>query len=449
MKKLNRNLMVSAALAACVVNVAVAQESAQPKERLEIIDAFESATGLTLNGFIQAGYSRNNNVGNGGGLNHPIVGAGDTGFQFNALALSIEKPITTNILPRITPLPGPMPWEASFGFHAEYLYGRNGLPAGMNGFSGDTGPTTAPEVAGGDNRNNYRAYPQVYAQAFFPIWQGVAVTAGRFGSGVGRDIPSAWVPGPQVFYSHTYALVSQPDQVKGVLGSVNLMRNEYGFLAGEIGKVLGRQNWTDNNKDLSTLGALRWRSTDMETWIDYSFMSGNEANDMTYMTAPQMPTQRILSLDGSKQNRTHHSLSVGMTPADKWRVNAEFVEGKQNGNGVTTLLITPPGPPAPFTTKSYKGYNVQATYAASDVLRYAVRYEVFKDPAGIALFPVTAASSTFNALTAGFRYKLANNVHIRPEIRRDWQTNNNGVNAFGGGKASSQTTISTDLLVYF
>ena len=417
-------------------------------------DALESATGISAFGFLQIGYSSNNtsthDQATAGHTNLPIVGAPDEGLQLNALSLALEKPITTNILPRITPTPGPVPWDFSWGFRTELLYGRNALPAQMFGFDSQWAVNATPAgVAPGSTRQNYVAMPQVFVQAYFPVGLGVAAMFGRFGSGVGHDIAPDWRPGPNVFYSKTYTFVAQPDQVYGGLISANLMRNENGFLAGEFGIVKGRQNLNDNNNSNSTIGALRWRSTDMNTWVDYSFMSGDEQNDPTVNNI-QMPISRIISANGQK--REHHSLSVGFKPADAWQANVEYVYGKQSGDGqpgTIDILTFNPAIGNFFTGGEYSGIVAQAVFSASDKLSYGARYENFKDTKGVALFPVTAVPSEFNAVTLGMTYKINKSAILRPEVRYDWQTGNNGINAFGGGTADKQTTLSTDLIIYF
>lgn len=447
-----------AGLAALAVPAAQAQDVDSPASDGPYSlfgDSLESATGVRAFGYLQVGFSRNNvsthDQAAGGHSNFPVIGASDEGLQLNALHLAFEKSINTNILPRITPLPGPVPWEFSWGFRTELLYGRNALPAGMKGFDADWGVNRSPAgVAPGSNRQNYVAMPQVFAQFYLPFAQGVALTVGRFGSGVGRDIPPPWRPGPGVFYSHTYALASQPDLVTGVLASANLMRNDLGFLAAEIGAVQGRQNWKDNNKDRSVIGALRWRSTDMNTWLDYSFMRGNEQNDMTVVSAPQMPIARLISPRG--QLRQHHSFSAAFKPADDWQVNAEVVIGKQAGDGLPgTIDVLTFNPAAGnfFSGGRYGGVNAQAVYTSSARLRYAVRAEKFRDRSGVALFPVTAVPGDFNAITVGLTYELNKNVILRPELRHDWQSGHNGVNAFGAGTASKQTTVSADVVMHF
>ncbi len=178
-------------------------------------------------------------------------------------------------------------------------------------------------------------------------------------------------------------------------------------------------------------------------------MSGDDQNDPAVNNI-QMPLARIIS--GNGQQREHHSLSIGFKPADAWQANVEFVYGKQHGDGkpgTIDILTFNPALGNFFTGGAYSGVVAQAVYTANDKLSYGARYELFKDPQGIALFPVTAVPGEFNALTFGMTYKLSKNAIIRPEIRYDWQTGNNGIKAFGGGTAEKQTTISTDLVMHF
>lgn len=439
----------AAALSVTLVQTASAQGtgSADDAGSFSPFEAIEQATGIKVNGLLQVGVSRNNNTtseqAKKGSTNLPVIGPSDEGVQLNAIQLAFERPMRSNILPRITPLPGPVPWEFSWGFRGELLYGRNGLPAQMQGLDSKWGVNKTDEgVAPGSNHQRYVAMPQLFAEAYFPVALGVTAMAGRFGAGVGRDIPPEWRPGPNFFYSKTYAFASQPDQVAGALVSANLLRDDSGFLAGELGLVNGRQNWEDNNSDKSLIGALRWRSGDMQTWVDYSFMHGNEQNEPG--KAPQMPIARIISPRG--QMRDHHSLAMVLNPSDAWQVKGEVLYGKQAGDGRmdTVDILTGPG----FKGGSYTGWNAQVQYKASPVLQYGLRLETFRDSKGVALFPVTAVPGTFNAVTLGVRYDLNKSVVLRSELRHDWQSGHRG-KAFGGGAADKQTTLSADLLVYF
>ena len=413
-------------------------------------DDFEQSSGVRIKGVAQIGWSHNDasDAGwspNDGHTNYPVVGANDEGFQLNGIQLTAEKSLKSNILPRITPLPGPKPEEFSWGFTAELIYGRNGLMAGMYGFDQQWAinrPGNEDAAKAATSHQNYLAAPQAFLQFYMPVLDGVAVTVGRFGSGVGYEIPPATRPSPNFFYTHTYALVSQPDQVAGVLVSTNVFRNNYGLLAAELGVVNGRQNWQDNNAQKSALGALRWRSPDMRTWVDYSFMSGDEQNDLDHDI--QMPVSRILSDTGLR--RDHHSLLVRHHFDERWMLAVEGLSGKQRGNADHSIdLITG----QPFSGAHYRGANATLRYKSSKLVEYGVRVERFEDPDGFALLPTTTVAGSYNAVTVGANLNLHPHLVVRPEIRYDWQSDNDGVRAYGAGRAEHQTTFSIDALIYF
>jgi hypothetical protein len=410
----------------------------------------EKNTGVRLKGVIDAGFSQNDTTSDGiapkhANTNHPVTGPADEGFQLNAIQLTLEKQIKSNVIPRVTPLPGPRPDAFSWGFTAEVLYGRNGLPASMFGFDKKWGinrPGNEDPVAAAMNRDLYLAMPQTYLQAYLPILDGVAITAGRFGAGVGYEIPPATRPTPNFFYSYSYALVAQPDQVSGVLLSTNLYRGEAGLLAAELGVVVGRQNWQDNNAQQSVLGALRYRTPDMQTWVDYSFMSGDEQNDVDHDI--QMPVSRILSDQGLR--REHHSLVVQHQLTAKWKLIVEGLYGRQEGDRSQAVdLVTG----QPFSGARYRGVNATARYQHSDTVEYGVRLERFEDPDGFALFPTTAVAGTFNAISLGVNWSPTHHIVVRPEFRYDWQSDHGDANAYGNGHDDRQATLSVDAKYYF
>lgn len=410
----------------------------------------EDTFGINAFGYLKVGYSRNDTSTHsertGGSSNHPVAGPSDEGLQLNSVTVALNRPILSSIIPRATPLPGPAPEKFSWGFWTEAVYGRDALPALSFGFDDDWSTNKSPDgVVPGSNRQNYLAMAQAFVQIYAPFHKGMALTVGRFGSGVGHEIPSSWRPSPNVFYSHTYAFLTQPDQVTGALLSAKVMDNDYGLLAAEFGVVNGRQNWQDNNDDKSFIGALRWRSSNMETWLDYSFMVGNEQNDLNKISTPQMPTSRVISPRG--QLREHHSLSMTIHPVSKLTATAEIVYGKQHADGKDDTIDALTGPY--YEGGSYKGGYLQLVYESSKKLRYAVRAEKFMDRKNVGLFPVTDVPGDFNAITAGLQWDANPNVLIRPEIRFDWQSNNDGVNAFGSGRDDKQATFSVDVTIYF
>ena len=205
----------------------------------------KEATGATIFGLAQVGYSRNDvttSSDKNKSRSNTIAGPSDEGAQFNGMILGIEKLPEANFLPRITPLPGPMSEKYSWGFRADLHYGRDGLMSAANGIENtwqrNQGAAGIPPNA---NHMNYFSVPMIYAQAYAPIGLGTAVTVGRYGVNLGYEIPPSWRQAPNFFYSRTYALVSQIDQIIGAQISTNLMRNQYGMILGEFGFGKGYQ----------------------------------------------------------------------------------------------------------------------------------------------------------------------------------------------------------------
>lgn len=407
----------------------------------------ESEYSIKVHGVAQVGFATNTatttDQARFGSSNNPVILSNSEGLQFNLLGLLIEKPIATNVIPRVTPLPGPVPQDFSWGFAVETTYGPNALPAMGHGFEANWGVNRKPAAnAPGSLRESYVAMPHVMVQVYLPYAYGMALTVGRFGSGVGFEIPGIWRPSPNFFYSRTYAMVAQPDLVVGGLLSANLMRSSAGLLTGELGLVNGRQNLQDNNGSKSLIGALRYRTSDMRTGVSYAIYTGNDENAPGHQV--QMPTARIIADSG--QRRTQQSLTFTQAVGDQTNVAVELVSGKQAGDGrpSTIDIISGPG----FAGAKWSGLNAHANWRASPTLAYGIRLETFDDKDGFALFPIAASKTRFNAVTIGSRYDFSKYVTLRPELRHDWQSQG-GVNAFGGGTERRQTTFSVDAVFNF
>ena len=423
--------------------------------------AIKETTGATVFGLLQAGYSYNDVTTSGDkkkSRSNTIAGPSDEGPQFNGMILSIEKLPEANFIPRITPLPGPMSDKYSWGFRADLHYGRDGLMSAANGIENtwhrNQGASGIPPNA---NHMNYLSFPMVYAQAYAPIGLGTAITTGRFGVNLGYEIPPSWRQAPNFFYSRTYALVSQIDQIIGTQISTNLVRNQYGMLLGEFGFGKGYQLGRDNNDSNNVFGVLRWRSNDMSKFITYSFIAGDEQTDSNRSSDAEAmtwyPNHPIKASTG--QRREQHSLVAGFMPNAQWKIAGELLYGKQEGSGDACYIVNPVTC-EPFTGATYKGFNGHLTYKASETIRYGLRYEIFKDPQGFALTPLGTPGATVQAITLGANVDLSKNIVLRPELRHDWaKTTVSGAKFFGHVPANSaatdnqQTTISADLLFYF
>lgn len=247
------------------------------------------------------------------------------------LQVAFQRQMRSNILPRISPLPGPVPQDFSWGFRGEVLYGRNGLPAEMQGIETNWGiDRTSLGSAPGTTRQNYLAFPQLYGEFYLRRSWGPGLKSG----GISRPIPAPTrptvkaAPG-QIGNSKTYAFVSQPDQIFGALASVNLMRSGRGLLSGEVGVAQGRQSFQDNNSQKSVIGALRWRSP---TCKARSITASWSATSRT------RPTLRCSCRKRASSRRMASSASITRCRSRRTRTRrgslvGELLYGKQAGDG--------------------------------------------------------------------------------------------------------------------
>lgn len=445
---------LGAVLAACVtlnVHAAPTEDRGEGALFTSIFgDSLEKETGIIVSGLSETTFSRNNrstaDERKGGMTNFPLIGAGDEGLEFGSLRLFIDKPLESNVIPRVTPLPGPTPENFSFGFTFEGNYGRNAQFARTFGWDmhwgvnspGDDDPAKAQR-----DKQRFLAVPNLAATAYLPIGTGLTVMAGIFGPGIGYEIPPDIREARNAFATKTYALVSEPGTFSGVLMDTRLMSNASGVLGVELGVVQGWNNLRDNNDSKTLTGAVRWRTPDMKTWVDYEFVVGHEENSST--DDVQAPIQRLISPNG--QLKQQHSLNGWHAFDEHWSMGAELVYGHQAGDGKpsTVDIVNGPG----FDGAKWWGANAVVTYRYRKDLAFSVRGEHFSDPEGFALFPVSSARGDFNAVTAGFRYDVNRYLSLRPELRYDWFDGNSADHPFGNGRDRDQLTATVDALFYF
>lgn len=410
-------------------------------------DTLERTYGITVSGLLDIGFSRNNrstsDERDDGLSNLPITGLSDEGLELGSLHLFVDKPLKANAIPRVTPLPGPKPETADFGFTIEALYGRNAQFSRTYGWDMGWDMNEEDNAKAKRDRLSFMSVPNLAATAYLPYGPGFTIMAGVFGPIIGYEIPPNIRLAPNPFASRTYAFVSNLTTVSGVLVGTRIMDGPHGLLGIELGIAQGWSNMRDNNDDKALLGALRWRTPDMNTWIDYEFMIGNQENESTRDI--QAPTSRLISADG--QLRQQHSLNGWHRFSEHWLLGMELVYGHQDGDGKPTTvdIVTGPG----FDGAHWWGANAVVTYQIRPDLSFSVRGEHFSDPDGFTLFPTTTARGDFNAITAGFRYDLNHNVSIRPELRYDWFDAIEHDRPFDNGRDRTQLTATVQALVYF
>jgi hypothetical protein len=431
--------------------------------RLLFGDDFGATSKLQLGGWIEAGFAANDNVHSSkGGGNSPIVLCRDTGFQLNQAYLYVEKGIQTNVIPRVTPTPAPMPKDYSFGFRADAVYGRDGQVFQAYGWDSRWSvnkPGNYDSTRAAQNRQLFLVVPELYVQGYLPWYKGMSFLFGMFMSPCGREIGMNPAQSPNFFYSHSYALEAEPVKQSGLLWDAILVQNQgFGILAVEAGLTNGWSNLTRNNANPTYNLSFRYRTPDMKTWVDLVGIAGNGAANPRMIGFPQdsgdrwfgdrinAPTTRVIS--PRAQTRSELTLDILQNFTSRFRAVLEFSYGKMEGDGRadTVDIVTGPG----FTGATWSGINFEAQYDLTSKLAAAFRAETFRDPDGFILFPNTSSvKGTMNEVTVGLQWQALNSLRFRPEVRYDWQSGNDGVGAFAGGAKEKQVTFMADATYRF
>lgn len=245
-------------------------------------EGLQKKTGIQVENYVQMGCSTNtatdkfsSNFGQG---NWPDPVVNDTGCSFFDIDMVIHRDLVSNIAPRVGPLPGPTPKHVSWGFYQNTMWGRSSSSAAMTGFDkqwavndpGDYNPTYAQAT-----KSNLLSTPNAWGAIYLPIWQGMEISFGRYGAGIGWDIPPQVRPGPSFFASKSFSMVTEPSQVFGVMLSANVLRSEkLGYILAEFGVNNGWQVYhpVSGQKDFNV--HLNYRTPKQATGIKYSAVFG-------------------------------------------------------------------------------------------------------------------------------------------------------------------------------
>jgi len=245
-------------------------------------EKLQKKTGIQIENYVQMGCATNTatdkfaaNFGQG---NWPDPVVNDTGCAFQDIDLVIHRDPVSNIAPRVGPLPGPTPKKFSWGFASSNMWGRSSSSAAMTGYDkqwgvndpGDYNPTYAQAT-----KQNLLSTPNAWGMIYLPIWQGMELSFGRYGAGIGWDIPPQVRPGPSFFASKSFGMVTEPSQVFGVMLSANIMRSQkLGYLMGEFGIHDGWQvsHPVSGQKDFNV--GMHYRTPKQATGFKYSAVFG-------------------------------------------------------------------------------------------------------------------------------------------------------------------------------
>ncbi len=333
-------------------------------------------------------------------------------YQMNQLYLSLGRAVDTNRFA----------WD--IGGQVDLLYGTDyffttaiGLETNRDGtpkWNSSNGPRGSGAALYG------LAMPQVYAEVFAPIGNGLTVKMGHFYTILGYE--SVMAP-ENFFYSHSYSMqYGEPFTHTGMLATYDVSP----CLTFDAGFTRGWDTWEDPNETLGFLGGVTWTSPDDRTSIAFALHTGNEDaagdnNRTVYsLVLSRQLTQRLTYV-------FQHDLGV---EADAAVIGVDRVDG--NWYSINQYLI----------------YQLNCTTSIG------LRAEWFRDEHSTRIFTVPAGlveGRDYSELTLGLNWKPNQHVVLRPEVRWDWS----GVNApsLGVGgmyddfSKKSQFTIGLDLIL--
>ena len=374
--------------------------------------------------------------------------------QMNQLYFYLQKAITVN--------------GDSFdiGGRADFMYGTDAIFTQAYG-----NPTYGPssnDVTGGRgdwdlNLTGDRFYgialPQAYAELNLPIGNGVGVKIGHFYTPIGYEV----VTSPDNFFvTKPYTMqYGEPFTHTGVLASYTVNPN-WAVSAGAV-TGSGTGGWDGNfNKNVgnwSFLGGATWTSDDAGTSLALTSTAGEQSETNSSKWA-------MYSLVG-KHNFT-----------DKLHYIIQHDHGYAD-NVVTGNAAAATGTYNARQNAEWYGINQYLIYDVNDKLSAGLRAEWFRDNNGFRvngpgrcvaannlvngaasnyacnagawgnyLEPTSGIGrgSGYYALTAGFSYKPAKWLNLRPNVRWD---HSDQVNAFAGGYSQDQVLFTADAIITF
>ncbi len=368
--------------------------------------------GIQLGGWLQAGITANTEH-PADGFNGPLLTNDQYGeVQLNQLWFNLHKPVDTS--------------NGGFdiGGRIDFFYGTDWRVAYLHGF-GLEGDLNGAILNGSDQLYGI-SLPQFYLEA---AANDFSIKVGRMTGILGYEIVP---PMGNFFYSHSYALAyGEPLLITGAMASYKLS-NQLNIKAG---LHQGIHQFSKNNGSLSFQGGVFWHSQDDRFALSYALDVGK--NDF------------IFPID----NEYVQSVVA------KYQISSQLLYVFQNDLGWSEGTTGNPD------TEWY-GINQHLLYSINKHWGAGVRYEWFRDDDGTRILGLgnldaqgwsgpsgaPGFAGNFNQFTMGLNYKPKANLSLRPEVRWDWYDgtgNSNGLQPFGAGTSSHQTTFAADVVLTF
>ncbi len=388
--------LLTSAIAGCFLAVsgaAAASDHAGALEALTGVDIngtkLTKDLGIDFGGWVSAGFSWNTGDPSDG-TNGPVTFANrDLEFQMNQLNLFISEEATAGD-------------NYDLGFRADVMFG--------------TDPQQGAQATGLDTKlldsmsSRYDiAIPQLYAELYAPIGNGVTIKAGHFYTIIGNET----VTSPDnFFYTHAYTMqYGEPFTHTGFLAETALT-DSINFRAGAVN---GWDNFNSVSDDAwSYIGGADWTSADGATSLTVAAVVGDVVDDSNTATTERWVYSVVATHDFS----------------DSLHLLIQHDQGEDTGN----------------VEASWYGVNSYITYDVSDNLGVAIRGEWFQDGGRVTSTTATTAGTDYYAITGGVNYSVTNWMKVRPEIRYDWA---GGKNAFDNSTKDDQLLVSIDTVITF
>lgn len=410
--------------------------------------------GIRLGGWLNGGATFNPSQLTG--FNGPVTFADRSNrFQLNQFNIYVQRPVVAE----------GSTWD--FGGRIDFMFGTDAIftqAYGVPAFDVNTGqPLNRSnwdlDVCCASTRYYGIAFPQVFAEAYVPVGNGLNVKVGHFYTPIGYES----VPAPDnFFYTHAYTMqYGEPFTHTGVLGNYKITQN-WTFMGGvTTGSATG--GWDGGfDKQLGNWGGIAgitWTSEDMGTSAN---ISGTYSATSTRSDEPWMLYSIVLKHKFTE--KTHFVLQHDHGFAGNVLLNNVFYSNV-------------------IKDAEWYGINTHLYYDLMPELTIGVRAEWFRDRDGFRVFsPGRVAAATDNrgfsyalgrnqlgnstsspadyyAVTVGMNWRAAKRLkldwkplqqlNIRPNVRYDAADGLHGIDyrPFGGHK--DQVVLSLDFMVPF
>jgi len=330
----------------------------------------------------------------------------------------------------------------SLGGRVDLLYGTDyvfttamGLETQADGSQRWNG--NGPRGAGPGSAALYGlAMPQLYAEVYAPVLDGMNIKLGHFYSPLGYEEVMA---SRNFFYSHSYSLqYGEPLTLTGAVANCRVSRN----LQLLVGGTLGWNSFDSSRDQWGVLAGVEWEANDGCTSLAWMVHTGDDG-------PPGVNSPAFFPGPTNAHNVTLSSLVVTRQVTDRLQYVFQHDFGvEQDGefSGGT------------FNAAKWYGINQYLLYELNDCWSFGVRFEWFRDQdhsrvLDLATGAPLVSGGNYYALTAGANWSPWTDVVVRPEIRWDWSDTQSPVLGVGGPfsffSEDDQLTAAFDLIVVF